>query len=108
MDFQKKRETYFIGFYYVLLHNDKKLMVIMSKILSTDVQLKRLHHKRNLILNENAIIHSNQGAHYASPKFHHLIKKDDFGIISKSSILIYRLISRFFIRSFMKGSFYFI
>ena len=38
----KKRETYFIGFYYVLLYNIRKLVVIMSKILFTDAQVKKL------------------------------------------------------------------
>ena len=38
----KKRDTYFIGFYYVLLYNIRKLVVIMSKILFTDAQVKKL------------------------------------------------------------------
>ena len=31
--------------------------------------------KKNIILNENVIIHSDQGVHYTSPKFHNLLKK---------------------------------
>lgn len=42
----KKIKTYFIGFYYVFFYNIRKLV----------------------------IIHSNQGVHYTSPKFHNLLK----------------------------------
>ena len=37
--------------------------------------VKKLHRKKNIILNENVIIHSDQGVHYTSPKFHNLLKK---------------------------------
>ena len=37
--------------------------------------IKKLHRKRNVVLNENVIIHSDQGVHYTSPKFHNLLKK---------------------------------
>ena len=30
---------------------------------------------KNVVLNENVIIHSDQGVHYTSPKFHNLLKK---------------------------------
>ena len=37
--------------------------------------IKKLHRKRNVVLSENVIIHSDQGVHYTSPKFHNLLKK---------------------------------
>ena len=40
--YRTKKETYFIGFYYALLYNIRKLVVIMSKILFTDAQAKKL------------------------------------------------------------------
>ena len=38
----KKRENYFIDFYYVLLYKTRKLVVIMSKILFTDAQVNKI------------------------------------------------------------------
>lgn len=36
----KKRDIYFIGFYYILMYNIRKLVKSMSKILFTDAQVK--------------------------------------------------------------------
>ena len=37
--------------------------------------IKKLHRKRKLMLSEKVIIHSDQGVHYTSSKFHNLLKK---------------------------------
>ena len=36
--------------------------------------VKKLHCKKNVVLSENVIIHSDQGVHYTDPKFHNLLK----------------------------------
>ena len=41
MDY-KKREPYFIGFYYVLMYNIRKLVKKVTKVLFTDMQVKKL------------------------------------------------------------------
>ena len=54
------------------------LAYYISENMTLDISLetvKKLHRKSNVILNENVIIHSDQGAHYTSPKFHNLLKK---------------------------------
>lgn len=37
--------------------------------------VKKLHRKKDIILSKNVVIHSDQGVHYTSPKFHNLLKK---------------------------------
>lgn len=54
------------------------LTYYISENMTLDISLetvKKLHCKKNVILNENVIIHSDQGVHYTSPKFHNLLKK---------------------------------
>ena len=54
------------------------LAYYISESMTLDISLetvKKLHRKKNVILNENVIIHSDQGVHYTSPKFHNLLKK---------------------------------
>ena len=54
------------------------LAYYISENMTLDISLetiKKLHRKRNVVLNENVIIHSDQGVHYTSPKFHNLLKK---------------------------------
>ena len=54
------------------------LTYYISENMTLDISLetvKKLHRKKNIILNENVIIHSDQGVHYTSPKFHNLLKK---------------------------------
>ncbi len=36
--------------------------------------VKKLHRKKHIVLNKNVIMHSDQGVHYTSPKFHDLLK----------------------------------
>ena len=54
------------------------LAYYISESMTLDISLetvKKLHRKKNVILNKNVIIHSDQGVHYTSPKFHNLLKK---------------------------------
>ena len=54
------------------------LAYYISENMTLDISLetiKKLHRKRNVVLSENVIIHSDQGVHYTSPKFHNLLKK---------------------------------
>ena len=54
------------------------LAYYISERMTLDISLetvKKLHRKKNIVLNENVIIYSNQGVHYTSPKFHNLLKK---------------------------------
>ena len=44
----KKRENYFIDFYYVLLYKTRKLVVIMSKILFTDAQVNKISKNKQI------------------------------------------------------------
>lgn len=37
--------------------------------------VKQLHRKRKIVLSETVKLHSDQGVHYTSPKFHELLKK---------------------------------
>lgn len=37
--------------------------------------IKKLHRKKKIKLSENVKIHSDQGVHYTSPKFHYLLEK---------------------------------
>ena len=58
------------------------LAYYISENMTLDISLetvKKLHRKKNVILNENVIIHSDQGVHYTSPKFHNLLKKYNIG-----------------------------
>ena len=51
------------------------LAYYISESMTLDISLetvKKLHRKKNVILNKNVIIHSDQGVHYTSPKFHNL------------------------------------
>ena len=54
----------------------------ISVNMSLDISLetvKKLHRKRHIVLNENAVIHSDQGVHYTSPQFHKLLEKYNLG-----------------------------
>lgn len=65
----KKRETYFIGFYYVLIYNIRKLLVVMSKILFADAQVKKLR-KNKWIKNI-----TNKGISYTDEFKYKLVKE---------------------------------
>ena len=39
---------------------------------------KKIHYKRNLVLNKNIIIHFYQDIHYISQKFHNFLKNNNF------------------------------
>jgi len=67
---------------YLSTIKDAETNEILAYHLSENMQLdisletiKKLHRKRNIILSENVIVHSDQGVHYTSPKFHALLKK---------------------------------
>lgn len=54
------------------------LAYYISENMTLDISLetiKKLHRKRKLMLSEKVIIHSDQGVHYTSSKFHNLLKK---------------------------------
>ncbi len=54
------------------------LAYYISENMTLDISLetiKKLHRKRKLMLSEKVIIHSDQGVHYTSSKFHKLLKK---------------------------------
>lgn len=58
------------------------LAYYISENMTLDISLetvKKLHCKRHIVLNKNVIIHSDQGVHYTSPKFHNLLKKYNIG-----------------------------
>lgn len=57
------------------------LAYYISENMTLDISLetiKKLHRKRKLMLSEKVIIHSDQGVHYTSPKFHNLLKNITF------------------------------
>ena len=50
----------------------------ISENMTLDISLetvKQLHRKRKIVLSETVKLHSDQGVHYTSPKFHELLKK---------------------------------
>lgn len=50
----------------------------LSETLHLNISLetvKKLHKSKTIILNENVKLHSDQGVHYTSPKYHQLLKK---------------------------------
>lgn len=54
------------------------LAYYISKTMQLDISLetiKRLKRNKTVILNENTKIHSDQGVHYTSPKFHELLQR---------------------------------
>lgn len=54
------------------------LAYYISENITLDMSIetvKLLHRKRTVTLSEIVVIHSDQGAHYTSPKFHNLLKK---------------------------------
>ena len=54
------------------------LAYYISEKLTLDISLetiKKLHRNKNIVLCNKAKIHSDQGVHYTSPKFHELLKK---------------------------------
>jgi transposase InsO family protein len=54
------------------------LAYYISESLELNISLetvKRLRKNKTVILNENVKLHSDQGSHYTSPKFHSLVKK---------------------------------
>ena len=58
------------------------LAYYISKSMTLDISLetvKKLHRKKHIVLNENVMIHSDQGVYYTSPKFHNLLKKYNIG-----------------------------
>ena len=58
------------------------LAYYISESMTLDISLetiKKLHRKKNVILNENVIIHSDQGVHYTSPRFQNLLKQNNLG-----------------------------
>lgn len=60
------------------VETNEKLTYHISKKMILEIPLetvKKLHRKKNVILNENVVIHSDQEVHYTSSKFHNLLKK---------------------------------
>lgn len=54
------------------------LAYYISENITLDMSIetvKLLHRKKTVTLSETVVIHSDQGAHYTSPKFHNLLKK---------------------------------
>ena len=54
------------------------LAYYISENMTLDISLetiKKLYRKRNITLSETVVVHSDQGVHYTSPKFHDLLKK---------------------------------
>lgn len=54
------------------------LAYYLSENMNLDISLetvKLLHKKSNIILSEKVMLHSDQGVHYTSPKFHQLLKR---------------------------------
>lgn len=67
---------------YLSTIKDAQTNEILAYYLSESMQLeisletiKRLKRNKNVVLTENTKIHSDQGVHYTSPKFHSLLKK---------------------------------
>ena len=67
---------------YLSTIKDAETNEILSYYISENITLdmsietvKLLHRKRTIALSDTVIIHSDQGAHYTSPKFHNLLKK---------------------------------
>jgi len=67
---------------YLSTIKDAETNEILSYYISESLELnisletvKRLHRNRMVTLNENVKLHSDQGVHYTSPKFHTLVKK---------------------------------
>ena len=67
------------------------LAYYISESMTLDISLeivKKLHRKKNVILNENVIIHSDQGVHYTSPKFHNLLKNIIFNNLCLEEVIV--------------------
>ena len=64
------------GIPYNVLLTDITYLFYGNKTLDISLEtVKQLHRKRKIILSETVKLHSDQGVHYTSPKFHELLKK---------------------------------